>query len=318
MPVTAPSAPGRAKLAGLEFDRLSEMEVVRHIIDALLAGRGGWVATPNIDICRQTRRDPAARALVRTATLMVPDGMPLLWAARLRNDRLTERVTGSSLIFSLTSAAERCGRSVYLLGGGSGIPDLAGAELARRYPGLKVAGAATPPIGFDETAEGMAAVREHLLLVAPDIVYVGLGFPKQERLIAQLAPSLPCSWFIACGAAIPFAAGALPRAPLWMQRSGLEWLFRLLSEPRRLFRRYLVHDLPYAASLLGSSAAGLVRARLPRMTPAVNFIEGFYRAAPQTVLHRFGRSALLGGRRALSAGTNARAAANQELPEEDR
>lgn len=253
----------RARVAGLKFDRLCEAEVVRHITEASRLGRGGWVATPNTDICRQTRRDPAARALVESATLIVPDGMPLLWASRLRGDRLVERVTGSSLIFSLSSAAARGGQSVYLLGGEPGVPDLAGRELARRYPGLKVAGADAPPRGFDETADAVVAVRERLLLAAPDIVYVGLGFPRQERLITQLIPSLPCAWFVACGAAIPFAAGVLPRAPSWMQRSGLEWMFRLLTEPRRLFRRYLVHDLPYAAGLLASCAAERTRACLP-------------------------------------------------------
>lgn len=253
----------RARVAGLEFDRLRETEVVRYITEASEFGRGGWVATPNIDICRQARRDPAVRDLVESATLVVPDGMPLLWASRLRGDRLVERVTGSSLIFSLSSAAARGGRSVYLLGGDAGVPELAGSELAHRCPGLKVAGTDAPPRGFDETADAVAAVRERLLLAAPDIVYVGLGFPRQERLITELAPSLPRAWFVACGAAIPFAAGALPRAPTWLQRSGLEWMFRLLTEPRRLFRRYLVHDLPYAIGLLVSCAAERIRACLP-------------------------------------------------------
>jgi N-acetylglucosaminyldiphosphoundecaprenol N-acetyl-beta-D-mannosaminyltransferase len=259
---TLPGSAARVALAGLEFDRLSEARVVRYVIEALQIGRGGWIATPNIDICRQTRRNPADRVLVASATLIVPDGMPLLWAARLRNERLPERVTGSSLIYSLTSAAERGGRSIYLLGGKPGVPDLAGAELSRRYPGLKVAGAAAPLVGFDETTEGVTAIRDSLLLAAPDIVYVGLGFPKQERLIAQLSPALPQTWFVACGAAIPFAAGTLPRAPKWMQRSGLEWAFRLLREPRRLFRRYIIDDLPYAAGLLLPAAAYGIRARL--------------------------------------------------------
>lgn len=261
---TTPSgSAGRVRLAGLEFDRLSEAGVVRHVIEALQVGRGGWIATPNIDICRQTRANPADLALAESATLIVPDGMPLLWAARLRNERLPERVTGSSLIYSLTSAAERNGRSIYLLGGKPGVPELAGTELSRRYPGLKVAGAAAPPVGFDETAEGVTAIRDSLLLAGPDIVYVGLGFPKQERLIAQLAPALPQAWFVACGAAIPFAAGTLSRAPKWMQRSGLEWMFRLLREPRRLFRRYVINDLPYALGLLLPSVVYGIRARLP-------------------------------------------------------
>lgn len=259
---TASGSAGRVRLAGLEFDRLSEEEVVQHVIEALQVGRGGWIATPNIDICRQARRSPADHALVESATLIVPDGMPLLWASRLRNERLPERVTGSSLIHSLTSAAERSGQSIYLLGGKPGVPELAGTELSHRYPGLKVVGTDAPPVGFEETAEGVTAIRDSLLLAMPDIVYVGLGFPKQERLIAQLVPALPQAWFVACGAAIPFAAGTLPRAPKWMQRSGLEWAFRLLREPRRLFRRYVIDDLPYAVFLLLPSVVYGIRARL--------------------------------------------------------
>jgi N-acetylglucosaminyldiphosphoundecaprenol N-acetyl-beta-D-mannosaminyltransferase len=259
---TASTPTTRARVAGLEFDRLCEAEVVQYITKASQLGRGGWVLTPNIDICRHIHRDPAARALVESATLVVPDGMPLLWASKLRGDALVNRVTGSSLIFSLSSAAACGGQSIYLLGGTPGVPELAGRELSRRYPDLKVAGADAPPLGFDETVDAVEAVRERLLLAAPDIVYVGLGFPRQERLIMQLAPSLPGAWFVACGAAIPIAAGALRRAPGWMQRFGLEWMFRLLIEPRRLFRRYVVDDLPYAVGLLASCAAERIRTRL--------------------------------------------------------
>jgi exopolysaccharide biosynthesis WecB/TagA/CpsF family protein len=263
----APSQDGDAeliehvRLAGIDLDRLSEAEVVERVIHASETGRGGWVATPNIDICRAVARNPAARALLANATLIVPDGMPLVWAARLRGDPLPERVSGSSLIFSLTAAAAASGRSIYLLGGEPGVPDSAAAELSRLYPGLKVAGTAAPPVGFDEDPQQIAAIRDHLLLKAPDIVYVGLGFPKQERLIAALTSALPRSWFVACGAAIPFAAGALPRAPAWMRQTGLEWVFRLVSEPRRLYRRYLVDDAPYAARLLASSAMTRIRRR---------------------------------------------------------
>jgi exopolysaccharide biosynthesis WecB/TagA/CpsF family protein len=257
----APAA--RVRLAGIELDRLSEAEVAEYVISASKSGRGGWVATPNIDICRKAEHDAAAGALLAKATLVVADGMPLVWAARLRGEPLPERVSGSSLIFSLTAAAAAAanGRSIYLLGGEPGVPESAAAQLSRLYPGVKIVGTAAPPIGFDEDPGGVAKVRDHLLITAPDIVYVGLGFPKQERLIAALAPALPQSWFIACGAAIPFAAGALPRAPAWMRQAGLEWAFRLVSEPGRLFRRYLVDDPPYAARLLTSSAVTRIRRR---------------------------------------------------------
>lgn len=253
--------PQRTHLAGFDFDLLTEAEVVHRIVSESRAGQGGWVVTPNIDICQRARRDPVLRDLVRHATLTVPDGMPLLWAARLRGGALAERVTGSSLIFSLSRAAARAGLSVYMLGGDVGVPELAGTELARRYPGLRVAGTDAPPVGFEDLPDGVTLIRKRLCEAAPDIVYVGLGFPKQEQLIAELGPALPGTWFIGCGAAIPFAAGTVPRAPIWMQRSGLEWVFRLSKEPRRLFRRYLVNDLPFAAKLLTSCAATRARTK---------------------------------------------------------
>jgi N-acetylglucosaminyldiphosphoundecaprenol N-acetyl-beta-D-mannosaminyltransferase len=237
------------------------MDVIAQVIAQSSRGKGGWIATPNIDICRRAHRDPAVRAIVGSASLIVPDGMPLLWAARLRSEHLPERVTGSGLIFSLSEAAAQHGRSVYVLGGAPGVPQQAGHELARRFPGLRVAGTHAPPVGFDTTPEGLAAVRDRVLRSAPDIVFVGVGFPKQERVIADLAPELPGTWFVACGAAIDFAAGVKPRAPGWLQRAGLEWLFRLGTEPRRLFRRYVVDDAPYAATLLMASAAARLRPR---------------------------------------------------------
>lgn len=257
----AARAGGRTSLAGLGFDELTEAQTVEHIVAASLRDEGGWVVTPNVDILRQARRDPSLRRLVGTASLVVPDGMPLVWAARLRGHPLPERVAGGSLIFSLSEAAARRGLSIYLLGGAPGVPQRAGEELRDLYPGLQVAGADSPPLGFDQDPQAIEAVRDRVAAAAPDIVYVGLGFPKQERLIAALAPACPRAWFLGCGAAIPYAAKALPRPPAWMRRTGLAWLFRLVNEPRRLFRRYLVHDLPFAIMLLASAAAG-------RFTPA--------------------------------------------------
>ena len=245
---------GSARVAGLDFDALSEEQVVNRIVGDLKDGRGGWVVTPNIDICRRISRDPAAGDLVSRASLVVADGMPLVWAARLRGQPLPERVAGASLIFTLSAAAAVHGKSVYLLGGAPGVPGQAAAELARRSPGLLVAGVDAPPDGFDREPGELAAVRKKLAEARPDIVYVGLGFPKQERVIAALAADLPGAWFIGCGAAIPFAAGALPRAPQRLQRLGLEWAYRLASEPRRLFRRYLIDDLPFALRLIITSA----------------------------------------------------------------
>ncbi|WP_405141837.1 WecB/TagA/CpsF family glycosyltransferase [Sphaerisporangium sp. NBC_01403] len=259
----------RVKVAGVEVDALTEGEVVGHVVAALARGEGGHVVTPNVDICRACSRDPEVRALVAGADLAVPDGMPLVWASRLLGTPVPERITGADLIWSLSEAAASNDLPVYLLGGPPGVAVRASEVLADRYPGLHVAGVVSPPHGFDTSEEGVMAVREVLLAARPRLVFVGLGFPKQDRLIAALRADLPGAWFVGCGSAIAFTAGSVRRAPEWMQRSGLEWLFRLAAEPGRLARRYLVDDLPFALRLLTVCLLKrLIKSDRERVTPS--------------------------------------------------
>ncbi|MBG0814959.1 WecB/TagA/CpsF family glycosyltransferase [Planomonospora sp. ID82291] len=229
---------------------MTETEVVDHVVAALKRGEGGHIVTPNVDISRAVARDAALRRLVEGADLAVADGMPLVWAARLLGTPLPGRVTGADLIWSLSEAAAFYRYPIYLLGGPPGVAEQAAVRLADRHPGLLVSGVDAPPYGFEDVPGGYDRIREAIVAAGPRVVFVGLGFPKQDRLIARLREELPGTWFIGCGSAIAFAAGAVRRAPTWMQRSGLEWLFRLLSEPGRLARRYLAEDLPYALKLL--------------------------------------------------------------------
>ncbi|CAM3556703.1 WecB/TagA/CpsF family glycosyltransferase [Stackebrandtia soli] len=243
----------RIALGGLAFDPLTGPEVVSHVRRCLADGRGGRIVTPNVDILRQVRRDPDARRHVADSDLIVADGAPLVWASRLEGSSLPERVAGSDLIWSLSHAAAADGRRVYLIGGAPGgdraTAAIAGDRLAATCAGLHVAGACSPPIGFDRDTDTMDMLVADLRVSDADIVFVGLGFPKQERLIERLSRRLPSAWFLGCGAAIDFVAGIRNRAPVWMQRGGVEWLHRLASEPRRLFSRY-AQDVPVAAGLL--------------------------------------------------------------------
>ncbi len=262
-------APGRVRLAGAEFDAVTQQELIERVELAATAGTGGTIVTPNIDVCYRISKDPACRTLVAAATLVVADGMPLLWAARIAGRPLPERITGADLIYALSATAAGHSWPVYLLGGLPGaagrpsVARLAADRLAARYPGLVIAGAYAPPVKFDAEHGDIESVRAELLATRPKIVFVGLGFPKQERLIARLTADLPEAWFVGCGAAIPFAAGELSRAPGWLQAVGLEWLFRLVSEPRRLASRYLGRDLPFALRLLAASWWGRLRSGQP-------------------------------------------------------
>ena len=246
-------------LGGVPFDALTEGEVIDAVLQSLAGRRGGRIVTPNVDILRRVRRDPEAREHVRSATLVVADGAPLIWAAKVAGRPLPARVPGSDLIWSISGAMSDKGYSVYLLGGEPGTSQVAAAALAGRYPGITIAGHSSPPFGFDTRTGEYDAVCAQVTAARPDFVFVGLGFPKQERVIARLRGALPETWFMGCGAAIGFVAGAYRRAPRWMQRTGLEWVHRLSLEPTRLMRRYLIEDAPFAARLLVASAAARLR-----------------------------------------------------------
>ncbi len=255
----------RVDLLGVGFDNLSEDEVIDHILSSVDARSGGSVLTPNVDILRALTRDTELKRLAADATLVVADGVPLLWAARLAGQPLAGQVAGSSLIVTLSEAAASRGASIYLLGGAPGVAQTAGTALQAKYPGLVVAGHDCPPRGFESDPALMGAVAAAVQAAGPDIVFCGLGFPKQERVARELAQVLPSAWFVGCGAAITFAAGRIPRAPRWMQRAGLEWVHRLSREPRRLFKRYLIDDLPFALRLLLRSwRSGRLRRRRRR------------------------------------------------------
>jgi N-acetylglucosaminyldiphosphoundecaprenol N-acetyl-beta-D-mannosaminyltransferase len=240
---------------GMPVDPITHRQAIDHILSELAEGRGGRVITPNLDQLRLYHENPDLRPMYEHAGLVLADGMPLVWAGRLQSTRLPERVAGSELIYTLSEAAAAAGRSVFLLGGNPGAADNAGRILARRYPGLKVVGTCCPPFGFEKDQDQIRTIRESLTAARPDIVFVGLGFPKQERLIEAVADALPHSWFLGIGVSFSFVSGEFHQAPRWMRRLGLEWVHRMIQEPGRLFRRYVIHDIPFAARLFANAAA---------------------------------------------------------------
>jgi N-acetylglucosaminyldiphosphoundecaprenol N-acetyl-beta-D-mannosaminyltransferase len=239
---------------GVDFCAISETQCVRHILDQLDAGRGGWAVTANLDHLRRLVKDDSYRRLCEPATLMVADGMPVVWASHLKGTPLPQRVAGSSLIWTLTEAAATRRRSVFLLGGEPGTANAAAEALVRRCPGLAVAGTYCPPLGFDRDPDQIERLAAAVSAATPDIVYVALGSPKQERLIGDLRGRLPRAWWLGVGISFSYVCGHVRRAPAWMRHIGVEWLYRLVQEPRRLARRYLVDGCPFAVRLLYGAA----------------------------------------------------------------
>ena len=243
----------RVPLMGLAIDQLTEEQTVTSVMGAIRAGRGGCLFTPNLHHLREHAVGETA-GLYKGARLVVADGQPLIWASKVQGTPLPERVAGSNLILSLTRAAAAQGSSVFLLGGNPGAAEACAECLREQYPGIDIAGIKVPPFGFEDDPAQFEGIVQAIEAAAPDIVYVALGFPKQEKLSLDLAERFPSTWFVGVGISLSFVCGEVRRAPRWMQRLGLEWVHRLAQEPGRLFRRYVIEGLPFAARLFGHVA----------------------------------------------------------------
>jgi N-acetylglucosaminyldiphosphoundecaprenol N-acetyl-beta-D-mannosaminyltransferase len=238
------------RVDGLPFVSTTVEPLARHIVAEATAGRGGWVVTPNVDILRRWRMEPGFRVLVASATVFTADGRPIVWASQLQGTPLPARLTGSDLCMALMRGADAAGLRIALIGGNEGAAEAAAARLVPEAVAVGGVQWLCPPFGFEQQPQEMSRIRSLLIDWKPQIVFVGLGSPKQERLIQHLRPLAPSAWFLGVGVSFSFAAGDVKRAPGWMQNSGAEWLHRLTQEPRRLTRRYLVDGIPFALALL--------------------------------------------------------------------
>jgi N-acetylglucosaminyldiphosphoundecaprenol N-acetyl-beta-D-mannosaminyltransferase len=201
-------------------------------------GASEYVCVTGVHGVMECQSDPELLRIHNESGMTTPDGMPLVWCGRYAGVSWMERVYGPDLLLRVCAESVQHGWSHFFYGAGPDVADELAAALTGRFPGLKVAGMHTPP--FRElTEEETLATVEMINIVRPDIVWVGLSTPKQERWMARLRPLLAAPVLVGVGAAFDIHAGRLSQAPRWMQRSGLEWAYRLAMEPRRLWRRYL-------------------------------------------------------------------------------
>ncbi len=233
---------GHAMVNACAFD-----DAVKAIIGAAVTGdETEYVVTPNVQHIALLAKDKYFRRIYSDAAFVLPDGISLLLAARLLGERIPERIAGVDMFQALCRAAAREGLRVFLLGGRPGSAEKASTRLRSQCPGLIVSGICCPPLGFDENPREEADVESHIRAAHPHLLFVALGAPKQEYWIYEHSRQLNVPIAVGVGGSFEMVGGIIPRAPQWVQRSGFEWLYRLLREPRRLWKRYLVAMIEFA------------------------------------------------------------------------
>jgi N-acetylglucosaminyldiphosphoundecaprenol N-acetyl-beta-D-mannosaminyltransferase len=238
---TPPAAPPKITVLGTGISATSYRQVCEAVAAWARAGQSAYICVCNVHTVMEAHRNPEYARILNEAAIATPDGMPLVWALRRLGAPGQERVYGPDLLLEFAKlAASQPDLTSYFYGGAEGVAERLAAVLTERFPGFRVAGFESPP--FRElTLEEDAAAVARINASGANVLWVGLGAPKQERwMAAHLGRVRPV--MIGVGAAFDFLTGRTPQAPRWMMRMGLEWAFRLATEPRRLWRRYLVNN----------------------------------------------------------------------------
>jgi N-acetylglucosaminyldiphosphoundecaprenol N-acetyl-beta-D-mannosaminyltransferase len=227
----------RVNVLGVGISVLNLPSALTVIAEAIGMRRKGYICVTGVHGVMEAQSDPAFKAILNNAMLCTPDGIPMVWAGRLNGFSEMDRVYGPDLLLLVCEWSKKSGCRHFFYGGADGVAELLAEKLRAKFPGLNVAGTFTPPFR-PLTAAEETKFQELVRNLRPDIIWVGLSTPKQEKFMAEYLCKLDTTLMVGIGAAFDFHSGRVKQAPRWMQRSGLEWFFRLCQEPRRLAKRY--------------------------------------------------------------------------------
>lgn len=240
----------RVNVLGVGISVLNLPSALAAIAEALHTRRKGYICVTGVHGVIEAQADDHFRRILNDSFLCTPDGMPMVWMGKIRGHREMRRVYGPDLMLDVCAWSEKNSCRHFFFGGADGVAQLLTEKLKARFPKLEIVGTFTPPFRPLNAAEEKD-LQEMIRVAKPDILWVGLSTPKQEKFMAEFLPKLDVTLMIGVGAAFDFHAGRVRQAPRWMQRSGLEWLFRLLCEPRRLGKRYLKNNPLFVWKIAG-------------------------------------------------------------------
>ncbi len=232
-------------IADVPIHNLNMQETLNKIEEFISIGDPVYLGSINVDMVIRCNRDMTFAYYYENCHLCLTDGVPILWAAKFLGTPLKEKVAGSDLVPKICELANTQGYKIFFLGGRPGAAEAAKQKLLKKFPHLNIVDTYAPPYGFEKNPQELKKMENLIRQAKPDILLVGLGAPKQEQWIAKHYEHLGVPVMMGVGVTFEFIAGIVQRAPLWMQKNGLEWMWRLLMEPRRLWKRYLIDDMQF-------------------------------------------------------------------------
>lgn len=240
----------KVELFGIQFNNFDFEDFAGYLRQTIQDGDPKYVMTCNVDHLINVNKDDHFRHIYQEADAVLADGMPIVWASRLIGRPLKQKVSGSDLLPELGYEMERRRYRLFFLGAAEGVAEAAKCNLLEQFPALHIVGCYSPSYGFENNEEENRRIVALLKEAKPDIVLVGVGSPKQEKWIYRYYREYQAPVSIGIGATFDFLAGRVRRAPRWMQRTGTEWIWRLMQEPGRLWKRYLIEDVKFLRLLI--------------------------------------------------------------------
>lgn len=234
---------GKISLLGNGFTAIDTQRLLQIVKENVEARRRMRLVFLNVDVVMKAEKDALLKRIINEAEYVLPDGMPLIWISRLFKKPLKEKVSGSDFVPLVCEQAAEAGHSIFFMGGRDEVRREAVRRVRETYPGIRIVGSSSPPNGFEKDPEEVDRLNEEIRRASPDILVVCLGCPKQEKFVYENQQHYDVPVSICAGATIDFLAGSVKRCPAWMSQCGLEWFYRFLQEPRRLFKRYFIDDI---------------------------------------------------------------------------
>lgn len=222
---------------------LTMNEAISDIEELVENKKKSYIVAINVDVVMKIEKDNYLKQITDEAEMVLVDGQPLVWVSKLHKKPVKAKISGSDLVPLLCEKAADKGYTVYILGGKEGIAEKAKKRLEKKHPNIKIVGTYAPPMGFEKSEEEIKKVNNKISEAHPDILIVCFGCPKQEKFIYENYQKYEATVSVCAGATVDFLAGNIKRAPKWMSKCGLEWLYRFFKEPKRLFKRYFVDDV---------------------------------------------------------------------------